>query len=125
MGLLKERVSTVVELADAAHIFFVQVEPAVEELKAKCDAAGLAAITALANDLAACEWSAEALNATLKSCAKESGLKLGQIGVPLRLMLFGTAQTPSLDATLLLLGRDATLSRLSIALPHATAILFA
>lgn len=125
MGLLKDRVSTVVELADAAHIFFVQIEPAAEELRAKLDAAGLAAIRALGDDLATCDWTSDAINTTLKTRAKESGIKLGQIGVPLRLMLFGTAQTPSLDATLFLLGRDETLRRLKAALPHADAILSA
>ena len=125
MGLLKGRVSTVVELADAAHIFFVHIEPAAEELRAKCDAAGLDAIRALGDDLATCDWNGDAINTALKARAKESGIKLGQIGIPLRLMLFGTAQTPSLDATLFLLGRDETLRRLNAALPHATAILSA
>jgi glutamyl-tRNA synthetase len=125
MGLLKERVSTVVELTDAAHIFFVQIEPAAEELQAKLDTAGLAAITALQADLATCDWNPDAINAALKARAKENGIKLGQIGIPLRLMLFGTAQTPSLDATLFLLGQAETLRRLGAALPHATAILSA
>lgn len=123
MGLLKGRVSTVVELTDAAHIFFVQIEPALDELKTKLSAEGLAAIKALSDDLSTCLWTAEAINDTLKNRAKESGIKLGAIGVPLRLMLFGTAQTPSLDATLLILGRDETLRRLAAAHPHASAIL--
>ncbi len=125
MGLLKGRVSTLVELADATHIFFVQIEPTAEELRTKCDAAGLDAIRALSSDLAACEWTTDALNAALKARAKANGLKLGQIGIPLRLMLFGTAQTPSLEATLFLLGRDETLRRLTAALPHADVILSA
>lgn len=123
MGLLKERVGTLVELADAAHLFFVQAEPAVDELKARLDADGLAAIDALKDDLTACEWTAGSINAALKTRASASGLKLGQIGIPLRLMLFGTAQTPSLDATLLLLGRAEIQRRLARALPHAAAIL--
>lgn len=125
MGLLKGRVNTVVELADAAHLFFVQIEPAVADLQAKLDAAGLAAIRALGDDLSTCDWNGDAINTALKARAKESGVKLGQIGIPLRLMLFGTAQTPSLDATLFLLGRAETLRRLNAALPHAEAILSA
>jgi glutamyl-tRNA synthetase len=85
----------------------------------------LAAITALQADLATCDWNPDAINAALKARAKENGIKLGQIGIPLRLMLFGTAQTPSLDATLFLLGQAETLRRLGAALPHATAILSA
>jgi len=37
-------------------------------------------------------------------------------------VLFGTAQTPSIDQTLELLGRDETLRRFEAAWPHALAV---
>ena len=43
---------------------------------------------------------------------------MGQIGMPLRLILFGTAQTPAIDQVLALLGRDETLRRFESAWPH-------
>jgi glutamyl-tRNA synthetase len=43
---------------------------------------------------------------------------MGQIGMPLRLILFGTAQTPAIDQVLALLGRDETLRRLDFAWAH-------
>ena len=122
MGLLKERVATVEELADAAHIFYRHALPAVDELKAKLEPAALPAFEKLKTDLAGTTWEAAALNQLFKDTAKAFGLKMGQIGIPLRLLVFGTAQTPSIDLTLLALGRDETLRRLEAAWPHALAV---
>lgn len=115
VGLLKERVSTVEELADAAHIFYRQALPAAAELLEKLDAAALPALDAIKAAFATLSWDRSSLNQTLKDTAKQYGLKLGQIGIPLRLLLFGTAQTPSLDVTLELLGKKETLRRLDSA----------
>jgi glutamyl-tRNA synthetase len=121
MGLLKERVATVEELADAAHIFYRHALPAVEELKARLEPAAMPAFEKLQADLAGVAWEAPVLNQLFKDTAKAFGLKMGQIGIPLRLLVFGTAQTPSIDLTLLTLGRDETLRRLAAAWPHALA----
>ena len=117
MRLLKDRAATIEELADAAHIFYRQSLPTVEVLREKLDAAALPALSALRETLAGVTWSPESLDQALKDCAKAHGLKLGQIGIPLRLLLFGTAQTPPLDATLALLGREETLRRLDQSWP--------
>jgi glutamyl-tRNA synthetase len=120
-GLLKERASTVEELADAAHIFFHQTLAPVDELKAKLEQAALPAFEKIRQDLATVAWEAAALSQLFKDTAKAFGLKMGQIGIPLRLVLFGTAQTPSIDQTLVALGRDETLRRFDAAWPHALA----
>ncbi len=117
VGLLKERVSTIEELADAAHIFYRQALPAAAELQDKIDAAALPALEALQTIFAIVPWDRSSLNQALKDIAKQHGLKLGQIGIPLRLMLFGTAQTPPIDLTLELLGREETLRRFDTARP--------
>jgi glutamyl-tRNA synthetase len=123
VGLLKERVATVEELTDAAHIFYRQTLPTVEEVREKLDAAALPALEKLAADLAGLDWQAPAIGQLMKDTAKAFGLKMGQIGIPLRLVLFGTAQTPSIDATLALLGRERALARFKAAWPHARAAL--
>ncbi len=123
MGLLKERVATVEELADAAHIFYRHALPSVEELREKLEVAALPALEALKALFADLAWEKAVLNQALKDVAKQHGLKLGQLGIPLRLLLFGTAQTPSLDATLELLGREETLRRFEAAWPDALAVI--
>ncbi len=121
-GLLKERVSTVAELADACHIFYRHALPEPDDLREKSAPGLLAAMDQLRAGLAALPWNKEAINLLLKDTAKGHGLKMGQIGIPLRLMLFGTGQTPSLDATLLCLGREETLTRLTAAWPRLLSV---
>ena len=115
--LLKERVSTVKELADACHIFYRHTLPDLPALKEKLSPESTLVFHAIQERLANVTWEAPAINQMIKDAAKEFGLKMGQIGIPLRLILFGTAQTPSIDATLLILGRDETLNRFKAAWP--------
>jgi glutamyl-tRNA synthetase len=122
IGLVKERVNTVEELADGLHIYFRQALAAVEELRAKLPKSALPAFEKLQADLAGVAWEAPALGQLLKDTAQAFGLKMGQIGMPLRLILFGTAQTPSIDQVLTLLGREETLRRFAAAWPHVLAV---
>ncbi len=121
VGLVKERVSSIVELADAVHIYFHQVLATVEELKARLGRDALPAFEQLRVDLVTVAWDAPAISRLIKDTAKAFNLKMGQIGMPLRLVLFGTAQTPAIDQTLFLLGRTETLRRFEAAWPHALA----
>jgi len=123
MPLLRERVATVEELADAAHIFYRHTLAAEDELKAKLEPAALPAFEQIRTALAEVAWDAGALNQLFKDTAKANGLKMGQIGIPMRLVLFGTAQTPSIDATLVLLGRAETLRRFDAAWAAARAVI--
>jgi glutamyl-tRNA synthetase len=120
--LVKERVNTVEELADGLHIYFRQALAAVDELRAKLPKSALPAFEKLQADLTSVAWEAPALGQLLKDTAQAFGLKMGQIGMPLRLILFGTAQTPSIDQILALLGREETLRRFAAAWPHVQAV---
>jgi glutamyl-tRNA synthetase len=122
IGLVKERVNTVEELADGLHIYFRQALAAVDELRAKLPKSALPAFEKLQADLTDVAWEAPALSQLLKDTAQAFGLKMGQIGMPLRLILFGTAQTPSIDQILALLGREETLRRFEAAWPHVLAV---
>ncbi|HJQ63856.1 MAG TPA: glutamate--tRNA ligase [Burkholderiales bacterium] len=113
IALLKERVSTTEELADAAVYFYRTLEPS-EELKRQHYSSEIRpALADLRERLAATEWNREQINATLKAVIADHKLKLPKIAMPLRVMVTGEAQTPSIDATLELIGRDRVLARLS------------
>ncbi|SCX40113.1 glutamate--tRNA ligase [Nitrosospira sp. Nsp1] len=112
VNLLKERVNTVAELADAAVYFFRPLEPA-EELKAQHFTAEVKpVILDLRQKLAVIEWESAAINDAIKTAAKGHGVKMPKVAMPLRVMVAGVAQTPSINAVLEILGREETLKRM-------------
>ena len=111
-NLLKERVNTVAEMADAAVYFYRSLEPS-PELKAQhFTADAMPAIFDLRQRLAVVEWESHAIHEAIKICAKEHGIKLPKVAMPLRVMVTGETQTPSINAVLELLGREETLKRM-------------
>ena len=51
----------------------------------------------------------------IKATLVEHGLKMPQLAHPVRVLVFGRAQTPSLDAVLALFDRDTAVARLRAA----------
>jgi glutamyl-tRNA synthetase len=51
----------------------------------------------------------------MKSTLAEFSLKMGQLAIPVRLLVFGQAQTPSVDAMLAAMPRATVLERLALA----------
>ena len=70
---------------------------------------------ALAQALEQADWTREAIGAALKATLAAHGLKMPQLAIPVRLLVFGVAQTPSVDAMLALMPREAVLARLGAA----------
>jgi len=118
VALLKERASTLVELADAAVYFYRPVDPTEELLAKHLDAELVPVMAELRQRFAAIDWERLKINETIKSLVAEHKLKLPKIAMPLRVMVAGTAQTPSIDATLELIGKDEVLARLDRHLPR-------
>lgn len=112
-ALLKERVSTVEELADAAVYFYRALEPSAELRRQHYTAAIRPALADLQQRFGAIDWNRGRINETLKAVVADHKLKLPRIAMPLRVMVTGEAQTPSIDATLELIGRDEVLARLA------------
>jgi len=115
IALLKERSNTTVELAQAAMLFYRQpaADPALlaQHLTDAVKPA-LAQYTALCKTV---EWNKAALSAALKQVLADHSLKMPQLAMPLRLLLTGQLQTPSIDAVIELFGRDCVLQRLQAA----------
>lgn len=111
--LLKERVSTVSELADAAVYFFRPLEPS-DELKAQFfNQEAKPLLLALIDKLDALEvWNRESIHEAIKNTATAFNVKLPKIAMPLRVAVTGEAQTPSIDAILALLGKNEALVRM-------------
>jgi glutamyl-tRNA synthetase len=99
IALVKERVSTLVELADASVYFYRQLHPHDDVRAQHMTEASLALMKSLRAQFAACDWTTEAIGALIKAFCKEQGVKMGQVGMPVRALVCGTTQTPSVDAT--------------------------
>lgn len=112
IGLMKDRANTVNELADAAMLFYRQPQPDAALLAQHLTDAVKPALAYYAEQCKTVAWSREALAAMLKDALATYKLKMPQLAMPLRLMITGQLQTPSIDAVVELFGRDAVLSRL-------------
>jgi glutamyl-tRNA synthetase len=110
VALLKERAGSVAELAEQAKMFYVEPGPQALPAEAK------PALAALRKELASLSWERKALGAAVQGAAKAHNLKMPQLAMPLRRVLTGREQTPSIDAVLELLGRETVLARLERAL---------
>jgi glutamyl-tRNA synthetase len=110
VSLLKDRASSILQLADEAMLFYaVEVHPGTPDW----DEATGKALRMLRARLAAVPWQRAAIGEALKEVVKSSGLKMPQVAMPLRRLVTGRTQTPSIDAVLELLGRETVLQRLS------------
>ena len=110
IALLKERATSVQQLADEAMLFYeVEVQPGTPDW----DEAALKGLRMLKARLAAVPWQRAAISEAIKEVVKSSGLKMPQLAMPLRRLVTGRTQTPSIDAVLELIGRETVLQRLS------------
>jgi glutamyl-tRNA synthetase len=109
IGLVKDRAATLPQLADEAMLFYAdKVAPA-----PAIDPAARQSLRKLRVRLAKIPWERAAINDAIKDVVKSSGLKMPQVAMPLRHIVTGRQQTPSIDAVLELLGRDVVLTRLA------------
>jgi glutamyl-tRNA synthetase len=114
-GLLKDRCDTLVALAEWIAKFHKPVQADPQELDKHVTSAVRPAIGMLAKMLADCPWDKESISAAIKEVLRAAGLKMPQLAMPVRLLVLGTAQTPSLDAVLALSDRQAVIARLQAA----------
>jgi glutamyl-tRNA synthetase len=111
--LFKDRCDTTVALAGWCAAFYAPVVPSGEELAKHVTPAIKPAIIALADRLSAVEWEKGHIAAAIKEVLAAHALKMPQLAMPVRVLVMGTAQTPSLDAVLELQGKEKVLQCLS------------
>jgi glutamyl-tRNA synthetase len=111
---LKERAKTLVELLDGASFLFAERPLAMDERAAEILArGGRSHIAALLPRLERIEdWSAEAIEETVRDYAAEQDAKLGAAAQPLRAAVTGRATSPGVFEVLAALGREESLGRL-------------
>ncbi|MEN8168338.1 MAG: glutamate--tRNA ligase [Pseudomonadota bacterium] len=114
----QERAKTLVEMAEISSFCY-------RDFEAFDEAAGKKHLRVVAKQplekmreaLAALEeWSPEALHAAVQRVSEDLELKMGKVAQPLRVAVVGRAASPGIDVTLYLVGREATLRRIDMAL---------
>ena len=111
-ALLKDRCSTLVELAEWMGVLVSEAPVSDQEIEAHVPAQAHPAVARLAELLGDVEWSKPAIAAVIKQVLGETGLKMPQLAMPVRVLVAGRPQTPSLDALLSLMDRANVISRL-------------
>ncbi len=114
----QERAKTLVEMADISAFCY-------RDFEAFDEAAGKKHLRVVAQQplekmreaLAALEeWSPEALHEQVQQVSQVLELKMGKVAQPLRVAVVGRAASPGIDVTLYLVGKEATLRRIDMAL---------
>ena len=113
IGLYKERVSNLNELADAAEVFYIDLHPNPEALAQHLTPEALPALEDFIAGVTDVAWEAPAIGALIKASIGKHGLKMPKLAMPLRVLLTGQAQTPSVDAVIALFPRELVLKRLN------------
>jgi glutamyl-tRNA synthetase len=110
--LFKDRCATTVELTDWLRMYFTAMAPSPAELAMHLTDAVRPALQSLRERLATIDWSKAAIQQAIKDTIGAFKLKMPQVAIPLRLLVCGRAQTPSIDAVLELFTREEVLMRL-------------
>jgi len=113
VSLLKDRANTVVHLAENARMFYVYEQPMQKDIETQLDAKTRPALQMLKAKLAEVPWDRKSIAAAIAEVLKANAMKMPELAMPVRLLVTGRTQTPSLDAVLELIGRDTVLARLA------------
>jgi glutamyl-tRNA synthetase len=112
IALYKERVATLLEMADEAEVYYSEVKPTQELLNAHLTPDVLPALQELAEGFNDVTWEAPAIGALIKTVLTKHNLKMPKLAMPLRVILVGKTHTPSFDAVLALFPKNAVIERL-------------
>ncbi|QIM67156.1 glutamate--tRNA ligase [Mannheimia granulomatis] len=116
--VLGERCKTLKEIAEASAYFYQDFESYEEKAAAKnFKAEAITPLAKLLEKLTACnDWTVENIHEAMNQTASELEIGMGKVGMPFRLAVTGTGQSPSMDITAKLVGKERTLARLKKAI---------
>jgi len=113
LDLYKERANTLNELAESI-VYFYQ-KPTIDSVAAEKHLTDdiKPALQKLLTILSVADWNAEAIHHAIGEVVAEFQLKFPKVAMPLRVLITGIAQSPSIDQVMALLGRDEVLARIN------------
>lgn len=116
--VLSERAKTLKELATASRYFYEEFDSYDEKAAAKnFKPEAVAPLTKILEKLTALsDWTAENIHDAMNATAAELEIGMGKVGMPLRLAVTGSGQSPSMDITAQLVGKETVLARIKKAI---------
>lgn len=113
ISLYRDRANTLNELASSVAYFYYtpNIDQAASEKYITADILPL--LKTLKEVLCHIDWSAEAIHMAINQVLIDNLLKLPKVAMPMRVMLTGGAQSPSIDNVMAILGKAETLKRMN------------
>lgn len=111
--LYQDRCNTLNTLADAVQVFYSDMAPDSTVLAQHLTDDVRPALADFAAGLAQIPWETPAIAALLKETLGKHGLKMPKLAMPLRVLMTGQAQAPSVDALIHLVGKEKLLALLA------------
>jgi glutamyl-tRNA synthetase len=112
LNLYRERANNLNQLAKDITFFYTLPTANITDVEKHITADIKPAIASLCEKLADIEWTSEAIHAAINEIVTNLQYKFPKIAMPLRVMLTGTAQSPSIDQVMAILGKKEVLARI-------------
>lgn len=110
--LFKDRCETTVALADWAAAFYADIEVSEADRAQHLTEAVKPAIATLVEKLMTVAWDRASIAAMIKQVLAAHALKMPVLAMPVRVLVMGTSQTPSLDSVIEIFSREKVIERL-------------
>ncbi|SEJ56326.1 glutamyl-tRNA synthetase [Variovorax sp. OK605] len=111
-ALFKDRCDTTVALADWATAFYADIQVSDADRAQHITDAVKPAIATLAEKLMTATWDKPSIAGIIKEVLATHALKMPVLAMPVRVLVMGTSQTPSLDSVLEIFSKEKVLERL-------------
>lgn len=110
----RERANHLTTLAKDIAYVFEYPKPNAEDFAKHINDEALSLIKIFQAALIEIDWTKEAIHNAMNEVVTSHAIKFPKLAMPLRVLLTGIAQSPSIDAVMAILGRDETLKRLNL-----------
>ncbi len=112
LALYRERANNLNQLARDVAYFYTLPQASAEDVAKHITPEIMPAVQSLSQNLVQINWSAEAIHEAINAVVTQYQLKFPKVAMPLRVMLTGIAQSPSIDQVMALLGQKEALGRI-------------
>ncbi|MFM9926591.1 glutamate--tRNA ligase [Variovorax sp. H27-G14] len=111
-ALFKDRCDTTVALAHWAEAFYADITVSEADRAQHITEAVKPAIATLAEKLMSAAWDKASIAAMIKEVLAAHSMKMPVLAMPVRVLVMGTSQTPSLDSVLEIFSKEKVIERL-------------